>query len=61
MHVFGPGYLDLVFWPGCVTRRGAEFSRFLPLATDDGESQAVVGPCVWEHMDKFVNPVTGLA
>ena len=30
---------------------------FLPLATDEGESQAVGGPCVWAHMDKFVNPV----
>src|SRR5215472_9149907 len=26
--------------------RGTEFSRFLPLTTDEGESQAVGGPCV---------------
>src|SRR6202008_5053297 len=35
-----------MFGPGCGTRRGAEFSRFLPLATDEGESQTVGGPCV---------------
>src|SRR5215475_12713526 len=28
------------------TRRGAEFSRFLPLASDEGESPAVGGLCV---------------
>ena len=33
-------------WSGCETRGGTEFSRFLPLATDEGESQAVGGPCV---------------
>ena len=27
-------------------RRGTEFSRFLPLTTDEGESQAVGGLCV---------------
>ena len=30
----------------CATCRGTEFSRFLPLATDEGESQPVGGPCV---------------
>jgi hypothetical protein len=30
----------------CAARRGTEFSRFLPLATDEGESQPVGGPCV---------------
>ena len=30
----------------CARRRGAEFSRFLPLADDEGESQAVDGLCV---------------
>jgi len=30
----------------CRTRGGTEFSRFLPLATDEGESQSVGGPCV---------------
>src|SRR5689334_15112249 len=33
-------------WSRCRTRRGAEFSRFLPLAIDEGESQSVDGLCV---------------
>jgi hypothetical protein len=39
--------MDLNVWSRCGTRRGTEFSRFLPLATDEGESQAVDGPCVY--------------
>jgi len=51
MHVFGSGYLDLMCGPRCVTRRGAEFSRFLPLAIDEGESQTVGEPAcgrIWK-------------
>jgi hypothetical protein len=35
--------LILVQMPGT---QGGGFSRFLPLVTDEGESQAVGGPCV---------------
>ena len=44
------------FWTMCLVQmrdaRGTEFSRFLPLATDEGESQPVGGPCVSKE---FVN------
>ena len=36
--------------------QGTEFSRFLPLATDEGESRTVGGLCV-AHRDKFVDLV----
>src|SRR5215467_15558463 len=40
----------------CGTRRGTEFSRFLPLATDEGESPPVGGPCVSIKFVRKVNP-----
>ncbi len=45
-RIYLSDHLDLVYWSRCGTRRGTEFSRFLPLATDEGESRAVGGPCV---------------
>src|ERR1700757_3651633 len=44
-------------WPRCGTRRGTEFSRFLPPAADEGESQPVGGPCV-SPGDTFVSQET---
>jgi hypothetical protein len=45
-RVVEPIYLDLMFDPNAPHAGGAEFSRFLPLATDEAELQGVGGPWV---------------